>query len=257
MRKKCEKCGNEYNAKRKVQKYCTRECQYNSYKKKKIERVKTKCLFCEIEFKTLPNKLKTGKSKYCSRQCKDKHQKELYLKENNPVYGNEHTDEWKEWNSNRLKELWTTETHRNNVKLGQELFFEENGFWCGTDEKSLEKRENTLLRKYGVKNISEIRKYRNKADETCIKKYGKTAFELLLLLARKKNKGTNIEIKIGKLLLEQNIKFETQFEICYNEINFRSYDFYLSEFNLLIEADGDYWHSNPSKYQNKILTEVQ
>lgn len=57
--------------------------------------------------------------------------------------------------------------------------------------------------------------------------------------------------------MEQNIKFETQFEICYNEINFRSYDFYLSEFNLLIEADGDYWHSNPSKYQNKILTEVQ
>jgi len=37
MRKKCEKCGNEYNAKRKVQKYCTRECQYNSYKMKKIK----------------------------------------------------------------------------------------------------------------------------------------------------------------------------------------------------------------------------
>jgi hypothetical protein len=37
MRKKCEKCGNEYNAKRKVQKYCTRECQYNSYKKKNFK----------------------------------------------------------------------------------------------------------------------------------------------------------------------------------------------------------------------------
>jgi len=57
--------------------------------------------------------------------------------------------------------------------------------------------------------------------------------------------------------MEQDIKFETQFEIRYNEINFRSYDFYLTEFNLLIEADGDYWHSNPNKYDDKILTEVQ
>jgi very-short-patch-repair endonuclease len=152
--------------------------------------------------------------------------------------------------------LWINENHRDNVKLGQERFFEENGFWCGSDEKSLEKRENTLLRKYGVKNISEIDMYRTKADNTCIKKYGKTAFELLLM-ANKNNKGTSIEIKIGKLLMEQNIKFETQFEISYNKINFRSYDFYLNEFNLLIEADGDYWHSNPNKYDDKILTEVQ
>ena len=26
------------------------------------------------------------------------------------------------------------------------------------------------------------------------------------------------------------------------------YDFYLPEYNLLIEADGDYWHANPNKY---------
>jgi len=257
MQKKCETCGNNYNAKRNKQKYCSRECQYKSYKVRKVDRVKVKCLYCDNEFDTLPNKIKTGKSKYCSRGCKDNHQKELYLKDGNPVYGNKHTNEWKEWNSERLKKLWCSETHRDNVRRGQERFFEENGFWYGTDEESLRKRENTFLKKYGVKNISEISEIRDKADNSCLKKYGKTSFELLLE-GRKNNKGTSIEIKIGKLLMELDIKFETQFNIYYNDKNFRCYDFHLSDYNLLIEADGDYWHANPNKYKEiGLLTEVQ
>lgn len=33
------------------------------------------------------------------------------------------------------------------------------------------------------------------------------------------------------------------------------FDFYLKEYNLLIEADGDYWHSNPITF--KKLNETQ
>ena len=246
---KCKICDKE--TKNKV--YCSTSCQYNGYKELKAIRIECECLFCNNKFQTLQNKLDNGK-KYCSRSCKDKHQKELYLKEGNPVYGVNHSDEWKTEASVRVKKLWDTEEFRNKITLGQDKFFEENGFWCGTDDKSILKRECTFLRKYGVNNISEIKEIRDKADETCMLKYGKTSFELLLL-GRKKNKGTNIENKISKLLLEFGVKFETQFDIYYDDKKFRSYDFYLKEFNLLIEADGDYWHSNPKQFN--VLNEVQ
>lgn len=140
MQKKCETCNNDYNAKRKKQKYCSRECQYKKYRGEKLDRVKTKCLYCDNEFDTLPNKLETGKSKYCSRECKDIHQKELYLKDGNPVYGNKHTNEWKSEASVRVRDLWETDEFRSKVSSGQERFFEENGFWCGNDEESLSKK---------------------------------------------------------------------------------------------------------------------
>jgi very-short-patch-repair endonuclease len=210
-------------------------------------------LYCGNEFNTLPNKLETGKSKYCSRECKDIHQKELYLKDGNPVYGNKHTNEWKSEASTRVKDLWETDEFRSKVSSGQERYFEKNGFWCGADDESLKKRELTFLGRYGVNNISEIKEIRTKADETCLRKYGKTSFELLLL-GCKNNKGTSIEVKISKILIESDIKFETQYEINFNK-TFRLYDFYLPELNLLIEADGDYWHGNPNKF--KTLNEVQ
>ncbi len=71
----------------------------------------------------------------------------------------------------------------------------------------------------------------------------------MLLANKNKNKeGTNIEQKIVKLLIDNNIKFETQFDVFYDDKKCKIYDFYLKEFNLLIEADGDYWHSNPNKF---------
>lgn len=248
----CKNCQKE--TKNKV--YCSIECQHIGYKKLKVDRVKINCLLCNKEFETLPNKIDNGK-KYCSRLCKDLHQKELYIKEGNPVYNIEHTNEWKKWNSERMKKLWETEEHKEKVKIGQEKFLNENGYWMGTDEESVNKRENTILRKYGVKNISKISDIRDKADNTCLIKYGKTSFELLLE-GSKNSKNTSIEIKIGKILIELGIKFETQYDIFFNDKNFRSYDFYLSDYNILIEADGDYWHANPTKYSDiELLTEIQ
>lgn len=206
---KCKICYKE--TKNKV--YCSINCQHNGYKELKVSRVECSCLYCNITFETLQNKVDNGK-KYCSRDCKDKHQKELYLKEGNPVYGNNHTDEWKGKASIRVKELWNTDEFRDKVTAGQEKFFEDNGFWMGTDDTSNNKRINSNLERYGV--------------------------------------------KLGKLLLDNNIKFETQYDVYYEETKFKTYDFYLIDFNLLIEADGDYWHVNPVKYnQNNILTETQ
>ena len=65
-----------------------------------------------------------------------------------------------------------------------------------------------------------------------------------------KIKKTKIEKKIENYLKEQNIDYTYSFIL-----NRRQYDFCIKKYNILIEADGDYWHGNPEKY--KELSEKQ
>lgn len=249
---KCKICNKE--TKNKV--YCSTECQYSGYRVKKVDRVITNCVFCDKEFEVLPNKLKNGKTKYCSRKCKDTHQKELYISDGNPAYGKKHSEESKKIKSEMMTELWKSDDHKEKVRNGQERFLEENGFWCGCSEESVKKRKETMLERYGVDNVSKLPETINKRDKTCLEKYGKTSIEIVRQhLCSGKN--TNIELKISKLLMENGVKFETQYEIYYIENKFKSYDFYLPKYNLLIEADGDYWHGNPIKFNKESLNEVQ
>lgn len=89
----CKNCQKE--TKNKV--YCSVECQHIGYKKLKVDRVKINCLCCDKEFETLQNKIDNGKSKYCSRECKDNYQKEIYKMDGNPVFGKKHTEERKQY----------------------------------------------------------------------------------------------------------------------------------------------------------------
>lgn len=74
MIKNCRSCGVEFNAKQKKILFHSREC-YDVFRKKeaslnegkgKIDRI---CLFCGKEFKTQPNRIKSGRGKYCSKKC--------------------------------------------------------------------------------------------------------------------------------------------------------------------------------------------
>ena len=65
-------------------------------------------------------------------------------------------------------------------------------------------------------------------------------------------KPTKIELKIESLLNELNINFNKNFRL-----NNFLVDFYLSNYNLVIECDGDYWHSNPLIYNGKELDKIQ
>lgn len=53
---------------------------------------------------------------------------------------------------------------------------------------------------------------------------------------------SNLEIKINDILKLLNIKFEDQYYI--RDIK-AYYDFYLIDYNILIEIHGDFWHCNP------------
>ena len=66
----------------------------------------------------------------------------------------------------------------------------------------------------------------------------------------------NNTVIIENILKENCINFIKKFKLKY-KTSYREYDFYLPEKNILIEADGDFWHGNPKKYNTNTLLEVQ
>lgn len=67
---------------------------------------------------------------------------------------------------------------------------------------------------------------------------------------RKYVKTSKLEKKFAKMLREWGIYYKRQFKL-----KNKYYDFYLPKYNLLIEADGDYWHGNKKKFKN--LNKIQ
>ena len=115
-------------------------------------------------------------------------------------------------------------------------------------------RYNTMIRLYGVKHTAQNKEILKKIQETTLKKYGKTNVQLMH--DAYKNKDTRIELKVKNILNKNNLVFDRNFEIFDNGKNqYRYYDFKLS--NILIECDGDYWHSLPhniinDKYKDEL-----
>ena len=89
MEKQCEICNKDYKPRRKEQKFCSVECQHESYRKIKVERIECTCLFCDKKF----YKLQSNRGKYCSKKCSDNHKKITYLGENNPSYNRKMSDD--------------------------------------------------------------------------------------------------------------------------------------------------------------------
>jgi very-short-patch-repair endonuclease len=59
-------------------------------------------------------------------------------------------------------------------------------------------------------------------------------------------------LKFKELLLKNNIKFEEEkISDCW------CFDFYLPDYNILIEVDGDYFHSNPIRWKNGPISKTQ
>jgi very-short-patch-repair endonuclease len=65
-------------------------------------------------------------------------------------------------------------------------------------------------------------------------------------------KPTKIENKIRQFLIKNNLNFQINYPISI----FRA-DFYLFDYNLVIECDGDYWHANPMFYSKDNLDSIQ
>lgn len=228
---KCKVCGKE--TKNKV--YCSVLCQHKGYKVNKVKRIIKICEYCGNEFSV--KETSKHPHKFCSRKCTDLWKKENPIKgEEHHNYGKKHTKEWKKSQSNKMQKIWKSQEHRNKVTNGQQKFLIEHGYWCGTDEKSKKKRRETMLEKYGIEHNWNGKFGERGCDKTFVEKYGMTSVEYCLLNLLNTNK-TSIEIIIENILISSNINYMPQ---C--RIGNRFFDFYLPEYNVLIEADGDYWH---------------
>lgn len=63
---------------------------------------------------------------------------------------------------------------------------------------------------------------------------------------------SSLERKFKNILEYLQIKYSQHFKV-----ENRVYDFYLGDYNLLIETNGDYWHGNPKKYSYDKLDSDQ
>lgn len=261
MVKQCDYCQNNYSAKRKKQKYCSKKCRYNSKRGILIvKRYEIKCLNCSNVFFITENEKVKGNVKYCSRKCKDKHQKTTYLGVNNPSYGRVITEKERNERSVITKKIWEDPNKRLNIMNGMNNFKNKNGYWPGSDKKSIEKRELTMFTKYGVSHNWVGDYGSRKCDITVIKKYGKTTVDFLSDYNFKFGQKTDIEILFCEILDELKIEYQPKYRI-YNKKRFKNnflykeFDFRLLNTNMLIEVDGDYWHGNEKIF--KKLNEIQ
>lgn len=244
----CKFCG--VKTKNKV--YCSEKCQYSGYRKLQKETghiLTLKCVFCKNEFQIKKSRNRPNK-KYCSRKCCDEHKKTLQLGENNGMFGKKENRNHKK---ERLNKVWSNPNIKNNIKKSLIKFKQKNGYWPGSDEISVQKRKNTFLKKYGVDHNWKVKHIRDKCEKTCVEKYGKHSWEILNDILQ--TKSTSIENKIEKILKQNNIDYVRKYRVSIND-SYKEYDFYLPQLNLLIECDGDFWHTNP-KIFNEPIYEVQ
>lgn len=92
---------------------------------------------------------------------------------------------------------------------------------------------------WSVKEIGQKFGFSQSRISITLKSYG---IEIL----NEKFRETSLERNLKELLIICGTKFEQHFTL-----NFRIYDFYLEDYNLIIEANGDYWHCNPKIYPAK------
>lgn len=169
----------------------------------------------------------------------------LFNGKNNPFYGKKHSEESKRKISEKVSGL-------NNPFYGKH-HTEKTKEKLRCIDKSYMKTETYK------KNMSNIVKGRKHSDEV---KHKISVGNKKSLYNRKFNCRSNLEKEfeqkylIEKLNLKKNIDYIIQKRLKYKD-SFRFYDFYIIKDNLLIEIDGDYWHSLEHHIKNdKIKNEL-
>ncbi len=178
-------------------------------------------------------------------------------------------------------------THKESVNLKKtkikrkksciEKYGKPNALCKGT--VSFKKRNETVLKKWGVENVFQHPKIKAKVadDKTYINRYSMTLSDLKSVRSkaawkskteeekkkwlnksilsdsskRKRRKGiriSSLEKKVERGLISIGIQYQVQFLINFSNC-YRYYDFFLPGNNLLIEVFGDYYHANPKIYK--------
>lgn len=109
--------------------------------------------------------------------------------------------------------------------------------------------------KESLRNLWNSEEYRKKHHESCVKAQNRPEVRKKVDEARHKRMSSklpsDIECKISKQLDNLSIAYDFQHFIFSKKFGRGfCFDFYLPEFNVMIEADGDYWHTLDSSVKN-------
>lgn len=154
----------------------------------------------------------------------------------------------KNWKEGKYKGWWEDKTPeviskiegiknklRNNKERGKKI----------SDKlKGIPKTEESKIK------LSESQKKRYNDNPNLKKDISKR--QIKLLKSKSLNKKTKIEVKFESILELLNVDYLYQYEFQY-----RLFDFKIKDKNVLIEVDGDFYHSNPNTKHYEVLYETQ
>jgi len=259
----CQFCGNKYITKKiehnrwlnkkKKHECCSSICSNRltsmnnrGAKNSRYNKVEKICEICGIKYSTKNNQSKN--SKYCSRKC---------LAESKKIKGRtelrcEHCNSYFYVKKGDLKALGKIKYCSKKCRImasQRRVYFK--CLICGKEywqHLAYSKTSVTCSVKCQKRWQSEIY-----TKDTLVKKRLKK--QGAESQRNQKKKRTLPEMIVETFLLENNIAFIQQFTIA----DSFSADFYLPDFNCVLEVYGDYWHSNPSIYgkNKKKLNETQ
>lgn len=212
------------------------------------DRVITKCTKCneniEITYRGVKSLLKTVKS-ITHKKCYSPNN-ETILKISNSSKNYWSKDESHKLASKIIKEKWKNKDYRNKVlnsllnseTLKASLKISNSCInWSYSKRQKFTKnlwekedfKNNILSYLKGPMRINMINLWKNEDYRI---KMSKTAFFI--------PKTSKLQEKLGKLLKELKINYVEEYKI-----KWWRFDYYLPEFNILIEVQGKYWHSKP------------
>lgn len=221
--------------------------------RKKINSVQIICDSCEeiSIWRSLPSREYLTKPKFLCRSCRQ-------LGDKNSQFGRKWTDERK--------------TKKSEEMTGEKNYMYKKSFFDIWVEKYGITQSLSLLEEHKLKSkrISEENgMYGKKFYDVWLERYGKEKADILLSDYRfqkskwlkenpehhnrmiinshiKKYRKTSIEKIIESYLRDKKVIFKYNF-ILNNKYQF---DFYVKDYNLIIETHGDYWHANPIYYSD-------
>jgi G:T-mismatch repair DNA endonuclease (very short patch repair protein) len=112
------------------------------------------------------------------------------------------------------------------------------------DTPGYHKRNDTVLKRYGVTNVRMLESTKDKIDNTMVNLYGKKRICKSPGYKFKINKQNKLESKIAEILTRLNISYKYSHFVCRKQ-----FDFLITGTKILLEIQGDFWHANPNLFQ--------
>ena len=200
--------------------FCSNTCvgKYNS-DRDKDRRVKKNCLICNQEYSVKPSE--AGNSVSCSRECQSKWQSKYLRGKKASNYKHDYTDEMRTHNCN-----WCDKEYKLKAPVYVRDKNNKKPLFCSKE----------CYREWYAKEWSQQESWKAKSREKAINMFKNGQFNKL---------NTTPHKMVSELLNKMGIEHINEYDCKYFVT-----DIYLTDYQLMIEINGDYWHCNPTKYNN-------